>query len=179
MQFKSLKKMNVLIKKWSLIWICSRIHIPKKFVSFSFHNIFFLKKKRRNKNFDLFLLQVLVVGGGDGGVVREVLRHPSVEEVHLCEIDSVLHLSSPISVFLFESFKQKLHWNFSFSLSLSQTLRICFSDGLWNLKKIFALCCQLFGSSQSETFLSRRISIFKRTSQRVRCDHHRLFGSNR
>jgi spermidine synthase len=68
-----------------------------------------LKKKRRNKNFDLFLLQVLVVGGGDGGVVREVLRHPSVEEVHLCEIDSVLHLSSPISVFLFESFKQKLH----------------------------------------------------------------------
>ncbi|WAR03599.1 SPEE-like protein [Mya arenaria] len=31
--------------------------------------------------------QVLVVGGGDGGVVREVLRHPGVDKVTLCEID--------------------------------------------------------------------------------------------
>ena len=31
--------------------------------------------------------KVLVIGGGDGGTVREVLKHPSVEEVHLCEID--------------------------------------------------------------------------------------------
>ena len=31
--------------------------------------------------------RVLVVGGGDGGTVREVLRHPSVEQVVLCEID--------------------------------------------------------------------------------------------
>ncbi len=31
--------------------------------------------------------QVLVVGGGDGGTVREVLRHPSVERVVQCEID--------------------------------------------------------------------------------------------
>mmetsp|Transcript_2359 Transcript_2359/g.7058 ORF Transcript_2359/g.7058 Transcript_2359/m.7058 type:complete len:288 (+) Transcript_2359:133-996(+) len=31
--------------------------------------------------------RVLVVGGGDGGVLREVLKHPSVEEVTLCEID--------------------------------------------------------------------------------------------
>ena len=31
--------------------------------------------------------QVLVVGGGDGGTVREVLRHASVERVVLCEID--------------------------------------------------------------------------------------------
>jgi spermidine synthase len=30
---------------------------------------------------------VLVIGGGDGGTVREVLKHPSVERVHLCEID--------------------------------------------------------------------------------------------
>ena len=33
--------------------------------------------------------KVLVVGGGDGGVVREVLRHNSVEEVVLCDIDEV------------------------------------------------------------------------------------------
>jgi len=31
--------------------------------------------------------QVLVVGGGDGGVLREVLKHPSVERAMLCEID--------------------------------------------------------------------------------------------
>ena len=37
----------------------------------------------------IFPVQVLVVGGGDGGVVREVVKHPEVEEVHLCEIDQV------------------------------------------------------------------------------------------
>jgi spermidine synthase len=31
--------------------------------------------------------QVLVIGGGDGGTVREVLKHDSVEKVELCEID--------------------------------------------------------------------------------------------
>ncbi len=34
--------------------------------------------------------RVLVVGGGDGGTVREVLRHPSVEHVTLCEIDGMV-----------------------------------------------------------------------------------------
>lgn len=33
---------------------------------------------------------VLVIGGGDGGTVREVLRHPSVEKVTMVEIDSVV-----------------------------------------------------------------------------------------
>ena len=31
--------------------------------------------------------RVLVMGGGDGGVLREVLKHPSVEKAMLCEID--------------------------------------------------------------------------------------------
>lgn len=31
--------------------------------------------------------RVLVVGGGDGGVIREVCKHPSVEQAVLCEID--------------------------------------------------------------------------------------------
>jgi len=30
---------------------------------------------------------VLVVGGGDGGVMREVLKHPTIEKAMLCEID--------------------------------------------------------------------------------------------
>ncbi|HEX5999362.1 MAG TPA: polyamine aminopropyltransferase [Hyphomicrobiaceae bacterium] len=38
--------------------------------------------------------RVLVVGGGDGGVLREVLKHPPVERVTLCEIDrAVIDLS--------------------------------------------------------------------------------------
>ena len=31
--------------------------------------------------------RVLVIGGGDGGTVREVLKHREVESVHVCEID--------------------------------------------------------------------------------------------
>ena len=40
---------------------------------------------------DLYFLidQVLVIGGGDGGVVREVLKYKSVANVVLCEIDQV------------------------------------------------------------------------------------------
>ena len=30
-----------------------------------------------------------MVGGGDGGVLREVGKHPTVEEIHICEIDEV------------------------------------------------------------------------------------------
>jgi spermidine synthase len=38
--------------------------------------------------------RVLIVGGGDGGVLREVLKHPSIARVDLCEIDqSVIDLS--------------------------------------------------------------------------------------
>lgn len=32
-------------------------------------------------------VKVLVVGGGDGGVLREIAKHPSVKEIHICEID--------------------------------------------------------------------------------------------
>jgi spermidine synthase len=34
--------------------------------------------------------RVLVIGGGDGGTVREVLRHPSVEHVDLVDIDEMV-----------------------------------------------------------------------------------------
>jgi len=38
--------------------------------------------------------KVLVIGGGDGGMVREVSRHPAVKEVTMCEIDKrVVELS--------------------------------------------------------------------------------------
>jgi spermidine synthase len=31
--------------------------------------------------------RVLIIGGGDGGVLREIAKHTGVEEIHMCEID--------------------------------------------------------------------------------------------
>ncbi|MCT4593813.1 MAG: polyamine aminopropyltransferase [Anaeromicrobium sp.] len=37
---------------------------------------------------------VLVIGGGDGGTVRELTRYPSIEKIHMVEIDKmVVHVS--------------------------------------------------------------------------------------
>ena len=32
----------------------------------------------------------MVIGGGDGGVLREVARHSSVEHIDICEIDKMV-----------------------------------------------------------------------------------------
>ncbi|KAH0611103.1 uncharacterized protein H6S33_011530 [Morchella sextelata] len=38
--------------------------------------------------------RVLIIGGGDGGVLREVVKHDAVEEAILCDIDeAVIRLS--------------------------------------------------------------------------------------
>lgn len=37
--------------------------------------------------------KVLVIGGGDGGVLREVVKHESVKEAILCDIDEVSRAS--------------------------------------------------------------------------------------
>ncbi|ERN19102.1 hypothetical protein AMTRI_Chr10g232970 [Amborella trichopoda] len=34
--------------------------------------------------------KVLVIGGGDGGVLREVARHSSIEQIDICEIDAMV-----------------------------------------------------------------------------------------
>uniref|UniRef100_A0A2M4BVY8 Putative spermidine synthase n=1 Tax=Anopheles marajoara TaxID=58244 RepID=A0A2M4BVY8_9DIPT len=56
--------------------------------------------------------KVLIVGGGDGGVAREVVKHPSVTEVHQVEIDErVVELSKQYLPFMacgFESPKLRL-----------------------------------------------------------------------
>lgn len=45
--------------------------------------------------------KVLIVGGGDGGVAREVVKHPLVEEVHQVEIDDrVVELSKEYLPFM-------------------------------------------------------------------------------
>jgi hypothetical protein len=50
--------------------------------------------------------KVLIVGGGDGGVLREVVKHSCVETIHMCEIDrhvvdiAKVNLSSLSSLYL-------------------------------------------------------------------------------
>ena len=34
--------------------------------------------------------KVLVIGGGDGGTIREIMKHSSVEQAVLCEIDGLV-----------------------------------------------------------------------------------------
>ncbi|XP_060073766.1 spermidine synthase-like [Ylistrum balloti] len=57
--------------------------------------------------------KVLIIGGGDGGVLREVVKHPEVVSVEMCEIDEkVIDVSKkflPKMACGFESPKLKLH----------------------------------------------------------------------
>ncbi|KAL6086580.1 hypothetical protein STEG23_008987, partial [Scotinomys teguina] len=57
--------------------------------------------------------KVLIIGGGDGGVLREVVKHPSVESVVQCEIDQdVIEVSKkflPGMAIGFSSSKLTLH----------------------------------------------------------------------
>lgn len=56
------------------------------------------------ETFLLIRLQVLVIGGGDGGVLREVARHCSVEHIDICEIDKMV-----VDVSLSHSFSSIAH----------------------------------------------------------------------
>ena len=38
------------------------------------------------------VFQILIIGGGDGGILREVIKHPDVEHVDQCEIDEVSYM---------------------------------------------------------------------------------------
>ncbi|XP_071453628.1 spermidine synthase [Hetaerina americana] len=57
--------------------------------------------------------KVLIIGGGDGGVAREVAKHPDVETIIQCEIDQrVVELSKEFLPFMatgFENPKLSLH----------------------------------------------------------------------
>jgi len=52
--------------------------------------------------------KVLIVGGGDGGVAREVLKYSGIKEVHLCDIDKkVTELSKEFFPEIAVAFKDK------------------------------------------------------------------------
>lgn len=49
--------------------------------------------------------KVLVIGGGDGGVLREIARHPGVEEIVICELDGdVIDVSKRYLPFMAKGF---------------------------------------------------------------------------
>ena len=47
-------------------------------------------------------MQVLIVGGGDSGAVREIAKHPEVQEIHQCEIDEVSLFILPDRILVLE-----------------------------------------------------------------------------
>ena len=59
--------------------------------------------------------RALVIGGGDGGTIRELIKHSDLEEIILCEIDedvvSVCKSFSKHLIWFFDSrVKLKLRW---------------------------------------------------------------------
>ncbi|HOK36472.1 MAG TPA: polyamine aminopropyltransferase [Paludibacteraceae bacterium] len=66
---------------------------------------------------------VLVIGGGDGGTVREVLKHSSVEKVTMCELDEKVVEAS-----------KKYLPNLSYELT-NPKVKLIFDDGSNFIKK--------------------------------------------
>ena len=67
--------------------------------------------------------KVLVIGGGDGGAIREAVKHPCLEEVTLVEIDEMVVKKS-----------QEFFPSISCGLDHPKA-RICFEDGIEFIKK--------------------------------------------
>ncbi|CAB3223976.1 unnamed protein product [Arctia plantaginis] len=78
--------------------------------------------------------KVLIVGGGDGGVAREVAKHPKVKEIVQVEIDAkVIEVSKKYLPFMavgFDSPKLKLHVGdgFEFMKNHSQEFDVIITD---------------------------------------------------
>lgn len=78
--------------------------------------------------------RVLVIGGGDGGVLREVVKHESVEEAVLCDIDeAVIRLSKEYLPGLSEAYnhpKVKVHIGdgFQFLRDYKNTFDVIITD---------------------------------------------------
>ncbi|CAI0386059.1 unnamed protein product [Linum tenue] len=75
--------------------------------------------------------KVLVIGGGDGGVLREVGRHSSVEQIDICEIDKMVvdvskqffpevaigYEDPRVTLHIGDGVSQCWHWKFEFDLN--------------------------------------------------------------
>ncbi|KAH3688218.1 hypothetical protein WICPIJ_000804 [Wickerhamomyces pijperi] len=78
--------------------------------------------------------KVLVIGGGDGGVLREIVKHESVEEAWLCDIDeAVIRLSKeylPSMAASYQHPKVKTHIGdgFKFLADFKNTFDVIITD---------------------------------------------------
>lgn len=64
----------------------------------------------------------MVIGGGDGGVLREVSRHSSVEKIDICEIDKMVvdvSKTNDFTLFFIYLFPIHIHYMILCSLYLS------------------------------------------------------------
>lgn len=80
--------------------------------------------------------RALVIGGGDGGVLREILKHPGIEEAWLCDIDetvievskkylpemSKLYLDPRTKVHIGDGFKFLADYKNSFDVIITDSL---------------------------------------------------------
>lgn len=70
--------------------------------------------------------RVLIIGGGDGGVAREVLRHETVKQVDLCEIDKrVMEISQKYFPTISKSINEK-----------NEKLKVHIGDGIAFVKNV-------------------------------------------
>jgi len=93
--------------------------------------------------------KVLVIGGGDGGVLREVVKHECVEEAILCDIDEVsgrVWLDRNVS---------NSHVGCHPSLQEVPPRHVC-----------------RIRAPQSTDHRRRWLQVHGRPQERVRCDHH-------
>lgn len=70
--------------------------------------LFFFKNYRNSEWFSIIELpfwQVLIVGGGNGGIAREVAKHPLVQNIDIVEIDQrLVELSKKYLPFMAKGF---------------------------------------------------------------------------
>src|SRR5437762_11958825 len=66
--------------------------------------------------------KVLVIGGGDGGVLREVVKHSCVKEATLCDIDEVnsLHFVRELSNRLLSVFRKSIYRRWQWDSNILQ-----------------------------------------------------------
>lgn len=70
--------------------------------------------------------RILIIGGGDGGVAREVLRHKTIKQVDLCEIDKrVMEISQEYFPTISKAINEK-----------DERLKIHIGDGIAFVKKV-------------------------------------------
>lgn len=92
------------------VLILDNIVMTTEFDEFAYHEMIAHVPLLTHKN----PKKVLIIGGGDGGTAREVLKHPEVEECIVCELDEEVVKSCkkylPTLAYSFDNPKVKLYF---------------------------------------------------------------------